>query len=556
MTPTSQPVITLDEVSFAWPDGQQVLTTLSGTFTRGATSLIGANGSGKTTLLRIMAGELTPTGGVVSRYGEVAYLAQHINANGGDTVGDLLGITPTLNAIRAIETGDTDEALFDIIGDRWDIESRAIALLSAHGLGSIALTRPVATLSGGEAVRIAMLGTLLLGADVTLLDEPTNNLDRHARNEVYDLVFNWSSTLIVVSHDVELLERVDATAELYDGRLTVYGGAYSHYLAQLEEHQRAAQRTLITAKQSMKREQQQRRATEVKLARRVRSGNKAHREKRAPKIVMNQRRAEAQVSAGKLRDIHDDRLAKSRDELDDAERAVRVDNSIRITLNQPELASTRRLVTLQSTGCDYTMTGPERCAVVGPNGVGKTTLVRSILESAHRGGQVDSTNMSTSQPARDDHMCHWSVTTHVRQLGYVPQLLDHLDDDATVLENVIRGAPDTSVGTIRAQLARFLFHGGQVDQPVGSLSGGERFRVAMAHVLLQTPPVELLILDEPTNNLDLDSISALVDSLVNYRGGLIIVSHDQHLIERLEVTTMIEMTPPGAAQSCFTINRL
>lgn len=572
MTPTSQPALILDDVSFVWPDGRRVLSSISGTFTRGATSLIGANGSGKTTLLRIMAGELAPSSGTVNRCGEVAYLPQRINSNGDDTVVDLLGITPTIHAIEAIEGGNTDPALFDIIGNRWDIEARAVALLDAHGLDSIALTRPVTSLSGGETVRIAMLGTLLRGADITLLDEPTNSLDRHARNDVYDLVSNWSSTLIVVSHDVGLLERVEATAELYDGRLAVYGGAYSHYVAQLEDHQRAAQRALITAKQSVKRQQQQRRTAEVTLARRVRSGNKAQHEKRASKLVMNQRRTEAQVAAGKLRDIHDARLAKSQGDLEQAVRAVRVNNVIRIALDQPELASTRRLVTLQSTGSDYTVTGPERCAVVGPNGVGKTTLVRAILESARRGSPVNSTGVTAPASANNAKLCPWLVNTHVDHLGYVPQHLDHLDDDASILENVTHAAPDTPVGMIRAQLARFLFKGHTVDQPVALLSGGERFRVAMAQVLLQTPPIELLILDEPTNNLDLNSIDVLVASLVDYRGGLIIVSHDQHLIERLGVTTMIEMTPPAApatldttprthnsassVQSCFTISRL
>src|SRR5690349_20239314 len=171
----------LDRLTFAWPDGSIALDAVSGSFGSGRTGLVGRNGAGKSTLLRLIAGELSPASGQILRSDEVAHLPQRLTLETDRRVADLLGIAAPLDAVRAITAGDVDRAHFDAVGDDWDIEARAEASLAEAGLDPTFLDRTVGELSGGEAVLVAIAGIRLRRAPITLLDEPTNNLDRDAR---------------------------------------------------------------------------------------------------------------------------------------------------------------------------------------------------------------------------------------------------------------------------------------------------------------------------------------------------------------------------------------
>jgi ATPase subunit of ABC transporter with duplicated ATPase domains len=206
---TFTPSVVLDDLAFTWPDGTTALTGLSGAFGSGRTGLVGRNGSGKSTLLRLIAGDLAPDRGQVTRTTDAAYLPQRLTLDVDRPVAELLGVATPLAALRAIEAGDPDPAHFDAVGSDWDIEARAHAALSEAGLSPGLLDRRIGELSGGEAVLTAITGIRLRGAAIALLDEPTNNLDREARARLSDMVRAWRGTLIVVSHDTALLVLMD-----------------------------------------------------------------------------------------------------------------------------------------------------------------------------------------------------------------------------------------------------------------------------------------------------------------------------------------------------------
>lgn len=553
-TPHNTFPLAFDLLSLNWPDGTPALDALSGAFPPGRTGLVGRNGSGKSTLLRLLAGELAPTGGVLRAAADVAYLPQQLTLDTDLPVTALLGVDAKIAALRAIEGGSIDPADYETLGDDWDIDVRAEAALRNLGLDEAMLTRTVGGLSGGEAMLVAVAGLRLGGAPIVLLDEPSNNLDRDAREKLTALVSSWRGTLVIASHDEELLEHVDQIAELRRGEISLTGGGYSLYLEQLQREQNAAAQALRSAEGALKSEQRDRREAEAKIAGSLRAGKKAQANKRAPKILMNGQKARAQVSAGKLRGEHDARLADARDAVERAEGRVRDDASIRIQLPDPDVATSRRLATLElpveSGGLrPVVLMGPERIALTGPNGSGKTTLLDAIAASAQAlgGGGVDggagadaaegTVRVSTRGGA-------W-VEASTSRVGYLRQRLDGLDDAASVLENVQRSAPETAVQELRAQLARFLLRGAVVDRPVSSLSGGERFRVSLVRLLLATPPAQLLLLDEPTNNLDRESAAQLVDALRDYRGALLVVSHDERFLGRLELTGRLKLTRSG-----------
>ncbi|MGV1005687.1 MAG: ATP-binding cassette domain-containing protein [Candidatus Nanopelagicales bacterium] len=510
----SSPVsVVLHDVSFQWPDGTVALSHVSGAFSAGRTGLVGANGSGKSTLLRLIAGELAASRGAVTTSGTVDRLPQDVT-RGRSTTADLLGISAIRAALRAVEAGSTEIADFEAIGDQWDVEERAAADLAALGLPRD-LDRPVTTLSGGEVMLTAVAGIRLRRADIALLDEPTNNLDLAARERLYEVIRGWPGTLIVVSHDVECLDLLDETAELRGNALTTFGGPYSQYRAWLDTQQQAAQQALRTAEQVLKREKQERIKAEERIAHSERQGRKDRANRKYDPMAVNSRRNSAEKSARIRRGVADSKVTAARAALAQAELAVRNDDAIHVDLPDPAVPRGRRIAHLRGAdGRGHIITGPERVAIIGANGVGKTTMIEALLAN---------------------------ITVRA---GYQPQRIE-LDDDATVLELVGLAAPHVTPAELRNRLARLLIRGSMVERRVGSLSGGERSRAALARLLLAGPPPQLLVLDEPTNDLDIPSVDQLTAALCAFRGALLVVSHDRPFLRRLGLDAVLELDAAG-----------
>ncbi|GAB3649162.1 ATP-binding cassette domain-containing protein [Streptomyces sparsus] len=523
--PTPPPTsVTCSDLTFRWPDGTPVLDGLDLVIGRGRVGLVGGNGCGKSTLLRLIAGRLRPSAGSVTVGGTVAHLPQNITLDTALRVDEALGIAERRTALRAIEAGDVDERHFETVGDDWDVEERASATLGALGLGALELDRTVGRMSGGETVLLGLAALLLRRPDVLLLDEPTNNLDLFARRRLYAAVDSWrSGVLVVVSHDRDLLERVDRIAELRSGAVSWYGGGWSAYQEALAAQQETAGRLLRAAEADVRRQKRELEETHVKLARRQRHSRKMDLERRSPKILAGARKRAAQESAGKLRGLHEERLEEARERRGHAADAIRDDDEIRVDLPLSAVPAGRTVLRLRGLHLpfgrlrdgDLEVRGPERVALVGRNGAGKSTLLRTLTgELEPVAGEAEA----------------------LVPLRFLPQRLDVLDEELSVAENVARAAPGTTDNVIRARLARFLFKGKKAEQVAGTLSGGERFRAALAATMLAAPAPQLLLLDEPTNSLDLAGVRQLTSALHSYQGALLIAGHDLHFLRAVGVT--------------------
>jgi ATP-binding cassette, subfamily F, member 3 len=492
--------VLFDNVTWQISDGERV-------------GLCGPNGSGKTTLLKILAGLDECDAGNVVKPSDVTigYLPQDGLTHSGRTVYEeaLLAFEP-LMAVKAemheleerlghpdVPDGEHEQMLsrYSDLQDRfrlhdgYSIDLKIATVLGGLGFGQADLERPCETFSGGWQMRIALAKLLLGRPNLLLLDEPTNHLDLEARNWLEEYLHDYPFAVILVSHDRYFLDAVvTRIAEVYLRTLNDYQGNYSHYLAESQaklERVREAKRQQDEELARMKMFIDRFRYQATKAAQ-VQSRIKMF-EKIVPIEVPPERK---RVHFSFPTSVKSGRIVL---EL----RHVRKAYGDNVVFRRTSLHLERG----------------DRIAIVGPNGTGKSTLMRMLagVESPDSGERIEGHQVVMQYFAQDEAA--------------------KLDPDLTVYDTLQAGSPNHMVPAIRNILGGFLFSGDDVYKKAGVLSGGERTRLAVARMLLR--PSNTLLLDEPTNHLDLDSKDVLLDALEDYGGTLVFVSHDRYFVEKL-----------------------
>ncbi len=520
----------LDGVSLRLPDGRPLLEIPRFAMANERVGLIGANGSGKSTLLRVVAGELVPATGHVMRPARVGYAPQRAISALGETVAHGLGVAPIVDALSRADEGlaSADDLL--TIGDAWDTRERANAALARLRLGHLPLERLIHEVSGGEATRLAIAAQLIAAPDLLLLDEPTNDLDRESRLAVESLVENWPRGLIVVSHDRALLQRVERIVAIERGTLRSYGGGWDFYREQREIERAAAFRDAANAEAEAARARQHAQEVRERQARREAAGRRTRETGSQPKLVLNAKRERSEGTTARLTDTAARLVSAAETRRRDAAMLASTHEGIAVTLPPSGLPAGTTVVSLDGVVAgpapgipllsDVTLSirGPERVALVGPNGAGKSTLLRVIAgHIAPLAGSI-----------------HRGVPTH--RIAFLDQHATLLDVGTTVLDAFAAHHPTSDVTEIRAALARFHFRADAALQPVASLSGGERIRAALACVMAGPHVPRCLLLDEPSNHLDLEQLDGLEAALRSYDGAIIVASHDEALLDAISVS--------------------
>jgi ATPase subunit of ABC transporter with duplicated ATPase domains len=528
------PILLAEDVSWRTPAGDPILDRISLALHREKTGLVGANGSGKTTLLRILTGALAPASGRVRRAGSVAVLPQDFRPMLEQTVAEALGVRDRLDALGRLTAGHGSDADLAVLDDDWSIEERIAGELSRLGLSGIGLDRPLATLSGGETTRVVLAALFLGRPDLLILDEPTNNLDHESRQALRAALADWPGGLVVVSHDRALLRMMDRMVELTPKGAKSYGGNYDLYVAQRDSESQAAQEQLAAAAKELRRVRRDAQAARERQDRRNSRGARERDRGGMPKILLNAMRDTSTGTTARQATTHDDRVAAAQGTLAEArERALQL-RELAISLPPVDLPAGKLVLEVEGVcfrypdsarplldGFALRMVGPRRVALAGPNGCGKTTLLRLI-----RGELTPDAG---------------TVRLGVERFCCLDQRADLLIGDLSVLENFRRHVPGQSETACRMVLGRFLFRGDTVHKPAAALSGGERLRAALACVLSAAQPPQLLLLDEPTNHLDLPSLANLEQALRGYTGALLVISHDRDFLDAVGVDRVVEL---------------
>jgi len=521
--------IILTDIAWSTPDARTVLSDITLSFGPERAGLVGRNGTGKSTLLKLIAGELRPRSGTVSVNGSLGVLRQTVDVDPRETIADLFGATAVLAVLRRAESGEASAE--ELAEADWTLESRILSALGRVRLDA-ALETPLAALSGGQRTRAGLAAVAFAEPDFILLDEPTNNLDRDGRDAVIDLLATWRAGAIVVSHDRELLDRMDAIVELTSLGATRYGGNWSHYRARKALELDAARHDLADAEKRVADVARSAQATAERKARKDGAGQRNAAKGGTPRILLGARKDRSEGTSGENARLAERRRAEALDAAASARARIEVLMPLSVVLPPTGLPANKTVLRIDAVTAGYepdrpvirdlsfAITGPERVAVTGPNGSGKTTLLALIAGAL--------------QP--------WDGSVRVMtSVAMLDQRVSLLDPAATIRDNFRRLNGQADENACRAALARFMFRADAALQVVSTLSGGQRLRAGLACVLGGATPPSLLILDEPTNHLDIESIEAVEAGLRAYDGALLVVSHDEAFLDAIGITRRLEL---------------
>jgi ATPase subunit of ABC transporter with duplicated ATPase domains len=525
--------IIVSDVSYHYFNQQALLEHISFSISSNRKiSVIGNNGTGKSTLLRLLAGELIPSSGTIHCSSQPYYIPQQTDIAGG-SVSEALKVDEKINALHCICNGSNEQIHYDQLADDWDIESRCRSALDLWGLTGVEPASPIDSLSGGEKNKIFLAGLLIHKPDIILLDEPTNHLDQAGREKLYDYIVNSKATIVVVSHDITLLNLLNTTYELSEKGINIYGGNYSFYKEQKEIEERALAQQINSEETNLRLARKKAREVLERQEKRVNHGAKDT--SGIPRIILKGRQDKGENTGAKLSEKHTGIISETQQNLSELRQKQRINSKLKIDFESAQLHRGKLLVEAVNVNFGYVndefiwetplnmeIRSGERIRITGNNGTGKTTLIKlltgGLLPSK---GEIKKANFSYI---------------------YLDQQYSQVDKDVTILGlSHAYNFNNLQEHEIRLRLNRALFPQETWNKNCRTLSGGERMRLYLCCLMISNHIPDMFILDEPTNNLDISSLSILTDTVKNYQGTILVISHDRNFIDEIGITRSIEL---------------
>ena len=528
-------MLTLQNISYTHQNKDLLFSNINLTVNNHEkTALIGNNGVGKSTLLKIIAGELQPTYGQIIVETEPYYVPQIFGQFNHLNIAQALLIEDKLNALKEILNGNTSEENFNLLNDDWTIEDRCKEALNYWQLDDLDLSQKMETLSGGQKTKVFLAGISIHQPELVLLDEPSNHLDVSGRQLLYDFIQATKGSLIVVSHDRKLLNLLDTVCELSKQGIKVYSGNYDFYKEQKQIENNALNQDIQSKEKALRKAKEKERETierQQKLDTRAQKGlGKAG----LPKIVSNTWKNSAERSTAKIASVHSEKIGGISQDLQELRSALPDIDKMKFGFGNSALHKGKILFTakdinfayntqpLWKDNLNFQITSGERIALKGQNGSGKTTLIKLIL------GDIEP---QTGTIYRADN-----------KAVYIDQDYSLLDNKLKVYEQAQQfNGSSLQEHEIKIRLNRFLFTKDDWDKSCSALSGGERMRLLLCCLTINSKSPDIIIFDEPTNNLDIQNVEILTAAINEYQETLIVVSHDETFLEQINIERTIEL---------------
>ena len=528
-------MLILQNVSHAHPNKDLLFENIHLTINHGQKiALIGNNGSGKSTLLKMIAGELTPSSGVVTTSVAPYYIPQVFGQFNNLTIAQALQVEQKCNALKKILAGDVSEVNITLLNDDWTIEERCREALLYWLLDGLDLSQEMSSLSGGQKTKVFLAGISIHQPEIILLDEPSNHLDTSGRERLYDFIENTPATMVIVSHDRKLLDIPDTVCELSKRGITVYGGNYTFYATQKQIEANALQQDLKSREKALRKAKETARETAERKQKLDARGKKKQEKAGVPTIMMNTLRNNAEKSTSRLVDVHAEKLDSLTGELNELRKELPDADKMIFGFDDSTLHKGKILLTAEGINFGYSsqllwtpslsfeIRSGERIALKGLNGSGKTTLIKILR------GELE---------PRSGRLYRADITS-----VYIDQEYSLINNELKVYEQAQQfSAAALQEHEIKIRLARFLFTKEFWDKSCATLSGGEKMRLMLCCLTLSNKAPDMIILDEPTNNLDIQNIEILTAAINGYQGTLIVVSHDVYFLEEVNIQREITL---------------
>lgn len=525
-------IVDIQNFTYEHPDREVLFRNINLQIVEGQKiALIGRNGTGKTTLLKAISN--------YSKYPEIKVstepynIPQHLEMYDDWTVSQTLGIENKIRALNAISAGDTSQENFDILDDDWDIESKAAIALSYWNMESANPNTLMKELSGGEKVKIFLAGILLHQPKLVLLDEPTNHLDYYSREKLYTWIEDTSATLLIVSHDRYLLNLLTDMYELTEKGINFYPGNYDAYEEQKEAEQDTLLKQLDSQRQELKKAKKIQQVV-VERRQKIESRGKGQTAKKSiPRIVANARKGAAEQTSSNLADKHSKKIAGIGQSIQQLKEGIDNTQNLRFSVADSQLHKGKILAeatginykygenNIWNNNLDFVILSGDRTKLKGKNGSGKSTLIK----------------LTTGQ---------YTVTEGKLKLAdfdflYLDQSYSLINDSKTVYEQAQQYNNDMPESEVKRFLTHSQFFSDTWDKPCSVLSGGEKMKLSLCFLVIANKAPDMLILDEPTNNLDISSMEVLIKAVKDYSGSLIVVSHDKYFTDQVGLDKEIDL---------------
>lgn len=527
--------IVVNSLAYIHPDGKVLFNNISFSVQIGdKVSLVGNNGVGKSTLLRIAAGYLNPTEGEVVISGNVYYIPQILGQFDDASIMQILQVEEKMNAFQSILSGDASQQNLDILNDDWGIEERVNTALRYWRIEHLGLSTKMSSLSGGEKTKVFLAGIQIHSPDIILLDEPSNHLDMESRNILYRFIEKEKNTLLVVSHDRRLLNLVNKTIELTAGSADMYGGNYDFYNEQKTIKVNALQSQLAEKEKSMKQIQQKSREIAEQRQKQESRGKIQKAKAGVPRIVMGGLKNNAERSSAKINNEQAEKMSHVSSDIHSIRQQIQAEKILRINIANSSLHKGKTLVdakdvnviydgnSLWNEPLSFQIYSGDRIQIRGNNGTGKTSLLKLVTgDNKAFIGNLSIANFGAL---------------------YIDQQYSMIEDRLTVFEHAQR----FNERCLPEHDLKMLLHCHQFGQDYwnracADLSGGERMKLLLCCLSISQNSIDVLILDEPTNNLDIHSQKILTAAIKEFEGTILVVSHDIFFVNEIGINKYIDL---------------